>query len=63
MKVIDEDHKFDLATLDGYEPIRLTFVKRNNPPDKYPGNKDAYPGTTTQEVLRALINRSLYVNG
>jgi hypothetical protein len=61
MKVIDPGHKYELRTLDGEEPTRLKFVMRNNPPDKYPGNKDSYPGTTTQEVIRALIDRTKYV--
>lgn len=38
----------------------LTFVKREG--DGYPGNVGHYPGTTTQEVLRALIDRTEYVN-
>ncbi len=40
----------------------LQFVKRNNPPENYPGNDRAYPGTTIQEVCRALIDRCKYVN-
>ena len=39
----------------------LSFVKRNNPPEKYPWNKNANPGTQIQEVLRALIERVQYV--
>lgn len=62
MEVLDPGHRYLLASFDGGEPAPLTFVKRNNPPEKYPGNHDAYPGTSIQEVLRALINRSLYVN-
>lgn len=61
MKVLDAGHKFELATFDGGEPQVLTFVKRNDPPEKYPGNSDAYPGTQVQEVLRALIERGLYL--
>lgn len=30
--------------------------------DGYPGNEEAYPGTLTQEVLRALIDRTKYVD-
>lgn len=63
MKVIDPGHKYELITLDGSEPTILTFVKRNNPPEKYPGNVDAYPGTTTQETIRAEIDRTKYVQG
>ncbi len=39
---------------------RLYFKE---PSDKYPGNEDAYPGTTSQEVVRALLERSRYVQG
>lgn len=39
---------------------RLIFVKREG--DGYPGNVGSYPGTTSQEVLRALIDRAEYVN-
>lgn len=38
----------------------LTFVKRMGP--RYPGNTTKHHGTTTQEVLRALIERTDYVN-
>jgi len=62
MKVLDPGHKYELESFDGGEPIVLTFVKRNDPPEKYPGNEDAYPGTQIQEVLRALIERCLYVD-
>ena len=62
MRIIDPGHQYELTSFDGGEPQKLTFVKRNDPPEKYPGNENAYPGTQTQEVLRALIQRSLYVN-
>lgn len=39
---------------------QLVFVKRQGP--KFPGNVGEHPGTTTQEVLRALIARTIYVD-
>lgn len=63
MEILDAGHDYLLRSLDGAEQVRLTFVKRNKPPEKFPGNHSAYPGTTTQEVLRALIERAFYVNG
>ena len=63
MDVLDPGHKYLLKALDDPENCAeqiLYFVKRKG--DKYPGNKDAYGGTTTQEVLRALIDRAIYVN-
>lgn len=63
MKVLDPGHSYDLNTLDGFVPLlqsRLTFVKRYGV--GYPGNIGQYPGTTCQEVLRALIDRVQYLN-
>lgn len=60
MKILDNGHKYLLHSLDGNVQVILQFVKREG--IKYPGNTSHYPGTTTQEVLRALINRSEYVN-
>lgn len=62
MKVIDPGHMYDLRCLDVDGHIRLTFVKRDYPAWKFPGNDGSYPGTTTQEVMRALIDRAKYVN-
>lgn len=60
MRVIDPGHHFALDSLDGEIKQTLQFVKRCG--DKYPGNEEpAYPGATSQEVLRALISRTLYV--
>lgn len=63
MEIIDPGHVYALKTLD--DPGRdslviLTFVKREG--EDYPGNFGHHPGTTTQEVLRALIDRTKYVN-
>lgn len=69
MKESDPGHIYRLDMLDrpdylnqlSYDDkVTLTFVKREG--EHYPGNKGKYPGTTTQEVLRALIKRTLYVN-
>jgi hypothetical protein len=60
MKVIDSGHYYLLNSLDGGLPVALYFVKREGP--GYPGNKGTQPGTNMQEVLRALIERSEYLN-
>lgn len=60
MKVIDPGHEYLLDSLDGEQENRLVFVKREG--EKYPGNAGHHPGTTMQEVLRALIDRAEYVN-
>lgn len=60
MRVLDSGHHYDLDVLDGDSTVRLVFVKREG--TKYPGNTTHYSGTTSQEVLRALIDRTKYVN-
>lgn len=61
MKILDPGHDYLLDVYDGEREVRLTFVKRNDPPEKFPGNKNAYPGTQMQDVLRVLIDRCNYV--
>lgn len=60
MRVLDPGHRYALGTLDGEVYVGLQFVNRVGP--GFPGNIRAHPGTTTQEVLRALIDRARYVN-
>ncbi len=59
MKVIDPGHVYELESLDGEFPQTLTFVKREGP--KFPGNVGHHPGTTLQDVLRALLDRMHYL--
>jgi hypothetical protein len=62
MKVIDPGHIFELHTLDdetqGHD--RLRFVKRDGP--GYPGNVGHHGGTNMQDVIRALISRTRYLD-
>lgn len=63
MKVVDPGHAYELNYLDSEYPVDgcyLVFVKREGP--KFPGNVGHHSGTTSQEVLRALIDRAFYVN-
>ena len=60
MRVIDPGHEYALRHLDDDGESMLRFVKREGV--EYPGNVGSHPGTTTQEVLRALIARTQYVN-
>ena len=60
MKVLDAGHDYSLNVLDGNIGQRLTFVKRQG--NNYPFNNTNYPGTNCQEVIRALIDRVLYLN-
>lgn len=51
MKIIEPGHIYDLDVQDGEEPERLTFVNREDTP---------HAGTQTQEVIRALIDRTMH---
>lgn len=62
MKILDAGHLYELANLDEVDGFQhLQFVKRDDPPKKYPGNKGHYPGVNIQEVLRVLIDRTKYL--
>lgn len=62
MKTLDPGHFYALAHLDGEGTELLRFVKRVG--DNFPGNQPpAYEGTTSQEVIRALLERQRYVEG
>lgn len=63
--VVDAGHTYNLLTLDGDLEQTLTFVKRFDPtnPSRFPGNTNAYPGTTMQSVIRCLIERIDYLQG
>lgn len=63
MKILDPGHRYALDQY-GYADDKqqtLRFVKRIG--IKFPGNEPpGYEGTTTQEVLRALIDRTRHVD-
>lgn len=59
MKIIDPGHEYIIEALDGGEPQTMRFVKRVG--INYPGNTDAYGGPITQEYLRAIIHRCVYI--
>lgn len=54
MKIIEKGHRYELSSIDGEYKQLLTFVNREDNP---------HPGTQTQEVLRALIDRTLHCDG
>lgn len=62
MKIIDAGHIYKLNMYDDEENSfqTLTFLKRCG--KRYPFNEGMYPGTNCQEVLRALIDRTEYLN-
>jgi hypothetical protein len=51
VKVIEEGHIYELDTQDRDDPEVLTFVNREDTP---------HGGTQTQEVIRALIDRTMH---
>ena len=59
MRVLDKGHQYALQHLESNGEEVLTFVKRSGGPAQY--EKD-YPGTTTQEAIRALIERTKFVD-
>ena len=61
MEEIDAGHLYQLLTLDGELRQNLQFVKRCG--EKFPGNKNEYPGTILQSVLRACYARIMYLQG
>lgn len=68
MKILDPGHGYQVDIYPAKEeskplPIsnRIFFRKRIG--EKYPGNEgDSYDGTSTQELLRVIISRAIYVN-
>lgn len=52
MKILETGHVYELNQVDGDETEILRFVNRE------PGTQ--HPGTQTQEVLRALIDRTMH---
>lgn len=60
MRVIDLGHVYGLKHIDGPGEEILTYVKREGV--GYPGNVGHHPGTNLQEVLRAEIHRTQYLN-
>lgn len=63
LHIIDKGHFYKLENLDGINSQFLKFVKRCDleNPERFPGNTDAYEGTTSQTVLRMLLDRSKYL--
>jgi hypothetical protein len=60
VRVLDPGHRYALAYIDGAGEDVITFVKRCG--ERYPGNVGDHAGTTMQELLRAIIDRCVYVN-
>jgi hypothetical protein len=59
VRELDEGHKYALRQIGSDEEQVLTFLKRNGGPVQ---RDEEYPGTLTQEVIRALIARTKYLD-
>jgi len=59
MKILDAGHEYELDCLDGDLKQIIVFVKREG--QKFPFNIGKHAGTNCQEVLRALIDRTEYL--
>lgn len=59
MRILEDGHQYALRHLESDGEETLTFCKRSGGPVEY---DDDHPGTTTQEVLRALIQRTRFVD-
>jgi hypothetical protein len=60
MVVIEPGHVYDLPHLDSAGAERLTFIRRSSAAIQHPSE---HTGTNTQSVLRALIDRTLFLDG
>lgn len=62
LKILDPGHKYELEVYDAGNPdhTEIAFLKREG--KGFPFNKGSFPGTNCQEVLRALIDRTEYLN-
>lgn len=59
MRVLDPGHKYEIPNLEHEGCQRLVFIKRSSGMIQH---KDEYPGSNTQEIIRVLIDRSIYLN-
>lgn len=59
-EVLEPGHKYKLPHLESGGFEILTFIKRSSDAVDY--GTDEHPGTNTQSVLRALIERTLFLN-
>ena len=59
MRVLEPGHVYELDHLASPGRERLTFVRRNS---RAITHESEHPGTNTQEVLRALIDRTKFLD-
>lgn len=59
MEVIEPGHVYRLSHLEAPTSELLTFIRRSSKAIQHPSE---HPGTNVQEVLRSLIDRTIYLN-
>lgn len=59
MKILESGHIYELDNLEAPGTQLLTFIRRNS---KAITHESEHTGTNTQEVLRALIDRTIFLN-
>jgi hypothetical protein len=63
MKVIEPGHVYELAEVDGIGSQTVRFVRRRDDNARLlSADEGLHPGILGQELLRVLINRTLYLN-
>ena len=58
MKVLTEDHKYELASFEGGTPQTLQFIEKVPVAEGSTELKTVNDGTTNEEVLEVLIDRT-----
>lgn len=61
MRVIEPGHIYEIFNVDGDGEQRITFVRRRDS-DGEITSQDRHPGILGQELLRVLINRTLFLS-
>ncbi len=59
VRVVEPGHVYELAHLGSGGVETLTFCRRNSAAITHAGE---HPGTNTQEVIRALVDRTVFLN-
>lgn len=60
MKIIDPGHRYLIESVNGGPSQEIFFVKREG--HNYPGNVGTQEGPITQDFLRAILDRCVYMN-
>jgi hypothetical protein len=61
VKVIEPGHVYDLANSDGPDYQRVRFVRRRDAVGEPLPAREKHPGLLSQELIRVLIDRTLYL--